>query len=114
MAEVHDVGRHCRVCGGRLRRTRKKDPVHECQTHSQLLENTFGIKVSRDESYHPKHFCNSCFAITTWHKIKAAKGLPYTHSLTVFTWEEHKEEGCTVSKAMLNYNYNISNFITDL
>ena len=104
MAEIHNLAVVCRVCGGRLRSAKKRSTTYNCTEHHQLLQATFSIDVSSDsKEIHPQKFCNSCYAATCRHQTAASKGVPYRHSIRVFTWEKHQEEGCTVSSNQTLY-----------
>ena len=98
MADPHNLERYCRVCSGLLHKSRKKGTTYSCSTHQQSLSLTFGLDVVHDSpSIHPTEFCDQCYATTLRKRSADAKGMPYSHSVTIFIWEEHKEEQCSVS-----------------
>ena len=99
MADVHQLSAHCRVCGGRLERSRRRNPKYSCMSYQEALETTFGLVVKEDSpSIHPTHFCNSCCAATRRKQSAMSKGVLYRHSITPFNWTEHTDDGCTVSR----------------
>ena len=72
--------------------------MHECALHMAELESTFEVDVASDEpEVHPQFICNRCYAAVRRHSTAASKGLPYSHSIEVFTWEKHQEEEYAVS-----------------
>ena len=98
MAEMHRLSEHCRVCGGRLERSRRRNPSYSCDSHWEALEATFGLNVKEDSAdVHPSRFCNCCCAATRKKKAAVSKGVPYRHSITLFDWTEHTDDDCTVS-----------------
>ena len=98
MADPHNLERYCRVCSGFLHRSKKKGTAYSCSVHQGSLQQTFGIKVAADSpSIHPTEFCDRCYATTLRQRSADAKGLPYSNSVTIFIWEEHKVEQCRVS-----------------
>ena len=98
MAEMHQLSAHCRVCGGRLERSRRRNPKYSCLSYQEALETTFGLVVKLDSpAIHPAYFCNSCCAATRKKKAAVSKGVLYRHSITLFNWTEHIIADCTVS-----------------
>ncbi len=60
MSEFHrlPVAQHCRVCAGKLIRTRYK-----CSKHKNLLIMHLGLDVECDQAgVHPEVFFNNCWA----------------------------------------------------
>ena len=99
MAEAHKLKMLCRVCGGRLQKAKGRAPVHKCTTYSEDLKAAFSLSIDGDDpDIHPQVFCNRCFAAMKRHSAAASKGLPYHHSIVVFSWENHTEGECTVRK----------------
>ena len=45
----------------------------------------FQVDVSSDA--HPQ-FCNGCYAAVWSHSTAVSKGIPYCHSINIFTWEK--------------------------
>ena len=71
--------------------------MHKCTLHMAMLKSTFEVDVASDQpEVHPPFFCNSCYAAVKRHSTAASKGIPYCHSIEVFTWEKHQEEECAV------------------
>ena len=113
MAEMHQLSAHCRVCGGRLERSRRRNPKYSCLSYQEALETTFGLVVKLDfPAIHPAYFCNSCCATTRKKKAAVSKGVLYRHSITLFNWTEHIIDDCTVSieqnrftKSCIHYRY---------
>ena len=93
MAEVYALDKHCRVCGGRLKKA--KGGVHQvthiCSDNKEVLLVTFGLDVSLDTpDIHPLRFCNSCYAACLRQATAALKGAPFHHSIDVFSWTQHE------------------------
>ena len=101
MADVHDLDRYCRVCGGRVQKAKRRQPVYQCAQYKVALHCTFNIDVATDDvEIHPTSFCNSYYAAVRRQTTASSKGLPYQHSIEVFPWEKHREEECTVRSEM--------------
>lgn len=97
MAQFHQLDKHCRVCGGRLQKPKGRAPMHECTLHMAELESTSEVDVATDgNDVHPQFFCNCGYAAVKRHSTAASKGIPYSHSIEVSTWEKHHEKECAV------------------
>ena len=96
MSEVHRLDILCRVCGGRLQRAKKRAPIHRCTNYKEGLEATFGIAVGTDDPDVHDFICNRCFAAMKRQSTAASKGVPYHHSIVVFSWMKHTAGDCTV------------------
>ena len=97
MTDIHQLSIFCRVCGRRHTRAKRKEPVHDCQKHKQLLLLTFDIDVEEDrQDVHPTAFCNSCYATAARVKAAREKNTPYAHSTVLFEWNPHSENNCKV------------------
>ncbi len=59
---VGELQKHCRVCGGRLNKTKGKvQPVYSCADHSKHLKAIAGIDTQcEDGSMFPGKLCNQC------------------------------------------------------
>lgn len=99
MAEIHRLSIHCRVCGERVQRAKKKDKVHSCRAHKDSLSTTFHINVDLDcPGIHPTSFCNFCYAAMARNKVAQTKGKQYKHTIEVFEWSSHIDGNCKVGK----------------
>ena len=87
--------KHCRVCGERLEKAKKKSFSYACSQHRKALRDTFDIDVSSDvRSVFPERFCSSCFLKTRHQVARLRKGLPYNFAPTPFSWSPHSSS-CT-------------------
>ena len=108
MADIHNLAKFCRVCGGRLEKAKSRAPTHDCIKHQELMA-TFSLDVAMDNpAIHPQHFCNSCYAASTRREVAAAKGVPFKHSIQIYEWKEHTEGGCTVSGAVQQFKHKLT------
>ena len=58
MADIHALDKHCRVCGGTLKRGK-----HPCSEQQEALLATFGLDISTDSpDVHPQRFFHRCYA----------------------------------------------------
>ena len=97
MTDQHRLSILCRVCGKRHTRAKKKEPVHSCQKHKQLLLDSFDIDVEVDRpEVHPDAFCNSCYATAVRVKAAREKNTTYSHSTVIFEWTPHSAHNCKV------------------
>lgn len=93
--QQHNIAPHCRICGGRLKKAKGRSTVYECALHSEKLLNVFGVDVTKDDTtIHPLQFCNGCYAVA---KQATARGPTYRHTVVVYNWTPHTEEGCEIS-----------------
>ena len=110
MAAVHSLDKHCRVCGGRLQRAKGKNTqtARACVEHQLALLHTFKVDVTFDDAeIHPSHFCNGCYAATRRQAAAASKGNLYHHSIAVFPWSRHLEQGCEVFILYKGYTWTL-------
>ena len=85
MADIHNLAKFCRVCGGRLEKAKSRAPAHDCIKHQERLMATFSLDVAMDNpAIHPQHFCNSCYAAPTWREVAAVKGVPFKHAIEIY------------------------------
>ena len=84
----------CRVCGRKIKPSKKSRSVYVCADHQTDLMNTFGVDVQRDSPVvHPLHFCQSCKgAIYNCKK----RGLTF---LNAVTWHPHSDNCETCKQA---------------
>ena len=91
MAEWHhnQLSLHCRICGGRLKKSRSARAGRE-YLYSNLqkeIQDVFGVIIANDQKeVHPTSMCRSC------NDTIAKKLIPSV----VFEWQQHSEE-CKVS-----------------
>ncbi len=101
----HELNKHCRVCGGRLQKAKRRAAVHTCILHTEALKATFELDVTTDDAdVHPQAFCNGCYAAIQRNSTAMMKGLPYHHSIQVFPWHKHTEE-CSV-RTTITFTHN--------
>ena len=106
---MHRFNTLCRVCGGGLQKAKKRAPTHKCTNYTKELEATFGIGVGTDDpDIHPEFFCNKCYAAMKRQSTAATKGVPYHHSVAVFSWMKHTEGACTVCMKCIVYSLLVS------
>ena len=104
MAQHHNLEKYCRVCGGRLQRAKSKAATYKCTEHTEELRALFQVDVlSDDPDVHPQLFCNGCYAAVRRHSTAVSKGIPYHHSIEVFTWEKPTDEECAVRTIQFRY-----------
>ncbi len=97
------LGKHCRVCGKRLRKLKSKAPIHLCMDHCEVLL-LVGLDVSKDDStIHPLHFCNPCRAMLKRAEKAQKAGVPYINSTKLMEWTPHVDSSCLVG---FDHSYN--------
>ncbi len=92
-----ELQKHCRVCGGRLNKTKGKvQPVYFCADHSEHLKAIAGIDTQcEDGSTFPGKLCNQCH-VKLGRAIKASKdGVPFKPIIPL-EWSPHGEDHCNV------------------
>ena len=93
------------MCGNKLRAlsfsAKKKFFQYPCVEYKASLHKVFVIDVESDcPLIHPSNFCSSCHLVLMKKNVSGQKGIPYIHSVGVFQWTEHQEEGCTVRETI--------------
>ena len=86
---VGELQRHCRVCGGRLNKSKGKvQPIYSCSDYPEDLEAFAGIgwQSEEDGSTFPGKFCNQCHVKLGRAKNASKDGLP---SNPLFPWNGH-------------------------
>ena len=83
------------MCGGMLSRYRAS---YDCQSASnQVKLQSIGVTMAHDrKGIHPERFCHGCYSVCTKKKKATDEGRDYTPRLTMFEWEEHEGDDCTV------------------
>ena len=75
--DFHNLGKFCRVCGGKVQKGKSRGQVHQCNKQQKALLATFGIGVaSDDQAIHQQHFRHSCHAATKRCDTALSKGVP--------------------------------------
>lgn len=93
MAHSAWLQNNCRVCGGRLSKSRVSYATVQNQSKLQAI----GISVEYDKKeVHPLRFCHSCYNVCTRTVNASKNGKDYTPKLTKFQWIEHTADDCTV------------------
>ena len=94
---VEQLAKHCRVCGQRLHKGKKRSSVYSCEEKKEDLEFTFGIRPADSGTFYPTHFCGSCYLKIKRAKESTKKGTPYNPYLSLFHWTPHlSTTTCTV------------------
>lgn len=107
--------KHCRVCGERLEKAKKKSFSYACSQHRKALRDTFDIDVSSDvRSVFPEIFCSSCFLKTRHQAAWLRKGLPYNFALTAFSWSPHSSSSTVRETVVTMEHAPISCYFTGL
>lgn len=94
---LEQLGRHCRVCGGRLAKAKRKLVTYTCREYAEQLQATFSFSISQDNpKVHPPHFCQSCYC-SMKRFTKAVRDVASfcCCSTVVYEWKEHCQD-CSV------------------
>lgn len=90
----------CRICTKKLGRVSYSSDTPAVKGgKSSLIQVCFETpEQPYNSTIHPPRFCNSCYL--TMRRMKKAKeeGTVYRSSLSLHTWEEHSEEGCSTCR----------------
>ena len=117
MSNIHRLEKYCRVCGGLLQRGKRKETSYMLAKSMEITCWTALISVNiaaDDVNVYPQHYYNRCYSVVRRYLHAHARGLPYTHSVQVFTWTEHTEDNCSVSSAKFLNSHNKSVFLLGL
>ena len=95
------LGSACRICGLKLKKSKKYCPVYDCSEYFTQLHRTFNTDVLHDSPLvHPPSFCSLCYGTVRRTTAALDSGSTYTPASTPhFHWEPHSEQGCRVSYA---------------
>ena len=96
--ELHlkQLGRHCRVCGGRLAKAKGKLVTYICKDYAEELQASFSFSISQDDpEIHASHFCQSCYCSMKRFTKAARDGVSFCCSTVVYEWKEHCQD-CSV------------------
>ena len=100
MMDYHQqqLGNVCRVCGLKLKKSKKYCPVYDCNEYFTQLHKTFHIEVRHNNPLvHPPSFCSLCHGITRRTMTALDSWTTYTPASTpIFHWEPHTEQECRV------------------
>ena len=87
---LEQLGRHCRVCGGRLAKARGKVVTYTCRDYAEELQASFSFSISQDDpQVHPPHFCQSCYCSMKRFTKAARDEVYFFRSTVVYEWKEH-------------------------
>ena len=93
---LEQLGRHCRVCGGRLSKAKGKLVAYTCREYQEHLLASFSLDVTQDEpEVHPLHFCQSCYCSMKRSTKAVRDGACFSTSKIVYEWKEHTQD-CSV------------------
>ena len=102
---LEQLGRHCRVCGGKLAKAKGKVVTYSCGDYEEDLQTSFSLDVTRDDpQVHPLLFCQSCYCSMKRSTKAVSDGACFSSSKVCYNWKEHSED-CSVRNSILLHSH---------